>query len=86
MSHEQEAAPACYTPEQWKEYQKFAANPVLKDEPNGYCADCLPEHQAEMKKAGKCPHPDVRFVVEEGGIVGVRVVRFVPPAPRSFGS
>jgi hypothetical protein len=36
-----------------------SANP--KDE--GYCLDCSPEFKAEMLSAGKCAHPETRFVL-----------------------
>lgn len=37
----------------------------------GFCADCTPGYQAQMKIEGRCEHPEVWFD-DDGGRVGER--------------
>lgn len=39
---------------------------------NGYCADCTPERQVEMRLQERCGYPDTKFKVVDGELVGVR--------------
>lgn len=69
------AKPACFSSQAefdaWRrEAQRVAA--VSNSSPKDYCADCLPAYQAKMKLAGRCAHPDVTFVNDEGDIYGRR--------------
>lgn len=55
--------PSCTTKEQyanWKDTARVSA-------PNlyiGFCEDCTPEYQAEMRAAGRCENPEIRFFME----------------------
>ena len=36
----------------------------------GFCEDCTPEFQAEMKKQGRCENPEIVFYRDEGHVSG----------------
>lgn len=92
-----ECPPPCFESKgqyrQWLELESSAPVSKRKDfpaEPN-YCRDCSPEGQAEMKAAGRCLFPLVRFKVKkdpegEDEVVGYTPKRFLPQAHQgSFG-
>ena len=35
---------------------------------DGYCADCTPEYQAQMRAQGRCEFPDTVFVADVDGV------------------
>lgn len=47
--------------EEWNSLNKMADDTNGKS-PDHYCTDCTPEYQAQMKAAGRCEHPEVKFV------------------------
>jgi hypothetical protein len=89
--------PPCFSSsrqyQEWLELESSAPVSKRKDfpaEPN-YCRDCSPEGQAEMRAAGRCLFPLVRFQPKtnpegEHEVVGYTPQRFLPKDDQgSFG-
>lgn len=61
--------PACFNSMQqytgWQHYARVTKDTRL----DGYCADCTPEYQREMKKATRCRFPDTTFGLDQDGMV-----------------
>jgi hypothetical protein len=36
---------------------------------NGYCTDCTPEYQAEMREVGACRYPKTTFHIDSDGFI-----------------
>jgi hypothetical protein len=47
-----------------------AARMVHPPHDTGFCADCTPEYQKQMKEEGRCENPEVFFVEEDGMVEG----------------
>ena len=45
----------CFTKEQWQIYYRAGSRKYC------VCQDCSPDYQQEMKDAGWCEHPEVKF-------------------------
>lgn len=60
------ARPLCFTPLEWQDWTRAERADANADDyvsdPNGFCGSCTEAHQAMMKAAGKCRHPEVTFV------------------------
>lgn len=56
--------PDCFdTLEQYKRWT--CAAQIYRPGPSGYCADCTPAYQAEMRLQDRCAHPAVIFSFSE---------------------
>ena len=56
--------PSCATSKQYEAWRAAAsiAKPLC-----GFCTDCTPDYQSEMKGAGRCENPRVAFVCGDDG-------------------
>lgn len=64
------AHPACFTSEQWIEWSNMAHVAGMRR--GSYCRDCTQRYHDEMVTAGRCEHPDTKFHIVAGGVVGYR--------------
>ena len=61
-----ERMPRCFTSKAFWEDWKFLARWTLDarvDKPT-YCIDCTPSCQLDMKRVGRCEHPETVFIKE----------------------
>jgi hypothetical protein len=72
-----ERTPPCFdTWEQWRAWQEAAraCPPAQRD---GYCSDCTPAYQKQMREAGRCMYPYTRFrLIVEGDGLDIQGVRY----------
>lgn len=76
--------PPCFTPSAhfgWDEWVAIEIAEYTEPNPNGYCQHCTPAYQRQMKREGRCVHPEVVFTLSEDGFEGVRPVH---PAPAEW--
>lgn len=67
--HFKEAVPMC-TDRKTFMLWRDAARMVHPPHDTGFCADCTPEYQKQMKAEGRCENPEIFFVEEEGMVEG----------------
>lgn len=75
--------PSCFdSDEQYLEWLGLCR--LSEHDPNNHCHDCSADYQYDMMKAGRCEHPETRFMVvgrgEDAAVVGV-----APMAPTPGG-
>ena len=67
--HKQTKRPTCVSREAFFHWREMADTIDKKDQA-GFCADCMPGFQEDMKAQGKCNNPHVRFKSLQGTIFG----------------
>lgn len=60
------SVPQCATKEQWRTWKEQAIRPGAMPDPKvGFCTDCTPEFQKEMREQGRCENPEIKFYREK---------------------
>ena len=69
--------PRCFdSRKQWYRWRVIAISDVSSLNSSAYCADCTPEYQARMIRAGRCEHPGTVFAPDEDGLItGTRPIK-----------
>jgi len=72
--------PKCCGQEDWRAWIFYAR--MARPGPGGFCEDCTPEFQSRMVGCGRCSHPEIRFVVHRGELIGAPPPKTPRPAKK----
>lgn len=65
-------APLCFSsPRVFELWLRADMSLPLANRCENFCTDCLPSYKVQMKREGRCEHPETVFDIErEGGLFG----------------